>query len=154
MTEICKLLGTDKLNTTAYHPQTNGLTKRFNRTLTSMLAKKVEQSSRDWDQHLPYILFAYRASMQESVKESPFYLLYGRDPRLPTTLDVDTKAKQEIDVDTYKGEMALKFDEAWGLAQENIRTAQRQQKAYYDRQSRPPSFNIGDRSSISVHACG
>ena len=45
--------------------------------------------------------------MQESVKESPFYLLYGRDPRLPTTLDVDTKAKQEIDVDTYKGEMAL-----------------------------------------------
>ena len=41
--------------------------------------------------------------------------------------------------------MALKFDEAWGLAQDNIRTAQRQQKAYYDRQSRPPRFNIGDR---------
>ena len=69
MTEICKLLDTDKLNTTVYHPQTNGLTERFNRTLTSMLAKKVEQSGRDWDQHLPYILFAYRASMQESVKE-------------------------------------------------------------------------------------
>ena len=116
MTEICKLLGTDKLNTTAYHPHTNGLTERFNRILTSMLAKKVEQSGRDWDQHLPYILFAYRASMQESVKESPFYLLYGRDPRLPTTLDVDTKAKQEIDVDAYKGEMALNFDKAWSLA--------------------------------------
>ena len=53
-----------------------------------MLAKKVEQSGKDWDQHLPYILFAYRASMQESVKESPFYLLYGRDPRLPTALDI------------------------------------------------------------------
>ena len=82
-----------------------------------MLAKKVEQSSRDWDQHLPYILFAYRASMQESVKESPFYLVYGRDPRLPTTLDVDTKAIQEIDVDTYK---ALRFNETWGLPQYNI----------------------------------
>ena len=40
--------------------------------------------------------------MQESVKESPFHLLYGRDPRLLTTLDMDNNAKQEIDVDTYK----------------------------------------------------
>ena len=77
-------------------------------------------------------------------------MLYGRDPRLPT-LDVDTKAIQEIDVDTYKGEMALEFNEAWGLAKDNIRSAQRQQKAYYDRQSRPPRFNIG--VSVSVHAC-
>lgn len=46
--------------------------------------------------------------MQESVKESSFYLLYGRDPRLPTTLDMDIKAKVEIDVDTYKGKMAVK----------------------------------------------
>jgi len=45
MTEICKLLG----NTTAYHPQTDGLTEQFNRTLTSMLAKKVEHSGKDWD---------------------------------------------------------------------------------------------------------
>ena len=70
--------------------------------------------------------------MQESVKESPFYLLYGRDPRLPTTLDMDNNAKQEIDVDTYKGEMAIKFDEACDLAQNNIKRAQRHQKAYYD----------------------
>ena len=44
---------------------------------------------------------------------------------MPTTLDVDTKAIQEINVDTYKGEMALKFNETWGLAQDNIRSAQR-----------------------------
>ena len=152
MTEICKLLGTNKINTTAYHPHTNGLTERFNRTLTNMLAKKVEQSGKDWDQHLPYILFAYRASMQESVKESPFYLLYGRDPRLPTTLDMDNNAKQEIDVDTYKGEMAIKFDEAWGLAQNNIKRAQKHQKAYYDKQSKPPRFKVGDRVFVYIPA--
>ena len=44
LTEICKLLGVEKLNTTAYHPQTDGLVEHFNCTLTDMLAKKVEQS--------------------------------------------------------------------------------------------------------------
>ena len=117
-----------------------------------MLAKKVEQSGKDWDQHLPYILFAYRASMQESVKESPFYLLYGRDPRLPTTLDMGNIAKQEIDVDTYKGEIAIKFNEAWDLAQNNIKRAQRHQKAYYDKQSKPPRFKVGDRVFVYMPA--
>ena len=41
--DICNLLGVKKINTTAYHPQTNGLTERFNRTLTDMLAKRVEK---------------------------------------------------------------------------------------------------------------
>ena len=45
--EICELLGVEKLNTTAYHPQTDGLAERFDRTLTHMLAKRVEQSGRD-----------------------------------------------------------------------------------------------------------
>ena len=53
MTEICEFLGVSKINTTAYHPQTNGLTEQFNRTLTDMLAKKVEQNGRDWDSHIP-----------------------------------------------------------------------------------------------------
>ena len=44
--EICEFLGVEKLNTIAYHPQTDGLAERFNRTLTDMLARKVEQSGR------------------------------------------------------------------------------------------------------------
>ena len=39
MKEMCGVLGMKKINTTAYHPQTDGLFERFNRTLTSMLAK-------------------------------------------------------------------------------------------------------------------
>ena len=51
-----------------------------------MLAKRVEQSGRDWNANLPFVLFTYRASLQELTKESPFYLLYGCGPRLPTIL--------------------------------------------------------------------
>ena len=73
MKEVQDLLGFHKVNTTAYHPQTNGLVERFNRTLTTMLAKTVERGGRDWDKHIPYVLFAYPASQQESTQESPFY---------------------------------------------------------------------------------
>ena len=77
MFENYRLMGIKKLNTTAYHPQTDGLVERFNRTLSDMLAKTVAIGGKDWDDCLPYVLFAYRASPQESTGESPFFLLYG-----------------------------------------------------------------------------
>jgi len=54
--------------------------------------------------------------MQESNKESPFYLLYGRNPRLPTTLEMDIMSHEETDVDNYKNEISIKLAEAWKLA--------------------------------------
>lgn len=84
LSEVYQLMGMRKVNTTVYHPQTDGLVKRLNRTMTDMLAKTVQKHGTDWDERLPYVLFAYRASLQESTRESPFFLLYGRDPKLPT----------------------------------------------------------------------
>ena len=74
-------MGMKKVNTTAYHPQGDGLVERFNKTLLNMLAKTVKTGGHDWDDRL---LFAYRVSLQASTGESPFFLLYGRDPQLPT----------------------------------------------------------------------
>ena len=81
---VCEFMGVKKVNTSAYHPQSDGLVERFNRTLTDMLAKSVSTGTSDWDDKLPYVLFSYRASLQSSTGESPFFLLYGRDPQLPT----------------------------------------------------------------------
>ena len=98
--------------------QTNGLTERFNRTLTDMLAKRVERNGKGWDTHIHlFFLFSYRVSVQKSVKESLFYLLYDHDPRLLTTLEVDTMSyDEEIDVNSYKREVSTKLAEAWELA--------------------------------------
>ena len=82
--ELCKILGVRKLNTSGYHPQTDGMVERFNSTLTGMIAKSCDIRDRDRDDHLPFLLFAYRASAQDPTKESPFFLLHGRDPRIPT----------------------------------------------------------------------
>lgn len=78
-------MGSKKVNTTANHPQTDSLVERFNRTLVGMLAKRVTET-KEWDDLLPYVLFAYWSLMQVSTRESPFYLLYSCDSQLPTEL--------------------------------------------------------------------
>ena len=62
MREVYHLMGIHKVSTTAYHPQSDGLVERFNRTLTDMLSKVVDRQRRD--KHLPYVLFAYRACLR------------------------------------------------------------------------------------------
>lgn len=66
--------------TTAYHPQTNGLTERFNSTLGDMLAMYVSSDHTNWDQVLPFITYAYNTAQQATTGFSPFFLLYGREP--------------------------------------------------------------------------
>ncbi|CAG2194960.1 unnamed protein product [Mytilus edulis] len=71
--EICKLMNTKKTFTTAYHPETDGLVERFNGTLTAMLSMYVSGHQRDWDTFIPFVLFAYRTSLHESIQETPFF---------------------------------------------------------------------------------
>ena len=146
MVDVYGLLGIRKANTTAYHPQTDGLVERFHRTLTDMLAKNVKRTGRDWDGHLPYVLFSYRTSIQTSTRESPFYLLYGRDPRLPGDAVLSTpEDRRTIDLRDYKTEMSQPFTEAWKLAQCQVQKAQKSQKEYYDRGTVTDKVHVGDR---------
>ena len=78
------LLNIKKVNTSEYHPQTAGLVERFHQTLITMFSMYVEMHGQDWDHYLPYMLYAYRISAQESTHESPFFLMFGRNPRQPT----------------------------------------------------------------------
>ena len=151
--EVCVLMGIKKANTTAYHPQTDGLVERFNQTLTDMLAKTVEQDGKNWDVRLPYVLFAHRTSPQESTKESPFYLLYGRDPQLPTGIDMScTPATRAlINIDNYKEEVTRNMQEAWTLAKKKIKTSQKKQKFYYNRRTRIPTFLSQEFSVVRLY---
>jgi len=142
VSEVCKLFGVKKLNTSGYHQQTNGLCERFNSTLIQMLVKAGDRFGQDWDKHLPYVLYAYRVSVQDSTKESPFFLLYGRDPTLPT-LDALLRERTPymVDLNDYKTELTTGMASAWKLAQENIATAQQRQKATYDRKAKEPTLS-------------
>ena len=72
LAELYHLLQVKAVKTSPYHPQTDGLVKRFNRTLKSMLRKTVTDEGKDWDRLLPYVLFAYREVPQSSTRFSPF----------------------------------------------------------------------------------
>lgn len=65
---------------TAYHPQTNGMTERFNRTLGSMLSMYVASDHSNWDQVLPFVTYAYNTAVQATTGFSPYFLLYGQEP--------------------------------------------------------------------------
>ena len=79
--ELYKLLGIRSIRTSVYHPQTDGLVERFNRTLKSMIWKFVHDESRNWDKWLVPLLFAVREVPQASTGFSPFELLFSRKPR-------------------------------------------------------------------------
>ena len=103
-----------------------------------MLAKTVKKGSRDWDKHLLYVLFVYRASEQQSF---PFFLLYGCDPRLPIEAALSpSKARRQMDLHEYGVYIADKLAEAWDLATRNIKKAQKQQKKNSDQHAGPLTF--------------
>ena len=84
--KICKLLQIWKTRTTPYHPQCDGLVERFNRTLLSMLATCAEGHPFDWEQQLRKVCMAYNISVQSSTGFTPFYLMFGRQARLPVDI--------------------------------------------------------------------
>ena len=79
LAELYSLLHIHSIRTSPYHPQTDGLVERFNKTLKSMLRKAVDTEGKNWDKLIPYLLFAYREVPQASTGFSPFELVYGRN---------------------------------------------------------------------------
>ncbi|PIK38531.1 hypothetical protein BSL78_24624 [Apostichopus japonicus] len=80
---MCRMLDIGKTRTTPFHPQSDGMVERFNRTLEAMLSTVVSRNQKDWDTWLPYTMMAYRSAQHESTGFSPAELMFGRSIGLP-----------------------------------------------------------------------
>ena len=123
----------------------NGLVERFNQTPKKMLQKFVADTGRNWDQWLPFLLFAYREVPQASMGFSPFELLYGWE--VQGTLDLLLKiweapatGTSDRGVVQFVLEMRDRLAKYWDEAKVNLREAQQTQKAWYDRQAKRREF--------------
>ena len=72
-------------HSTTYHPQTNGLVERQNRTLISMLRVYCSRYMDDWDKHLPQVMGAYNSTEHSTTGISPHMMVTGHEKALPLT---------------------------------------------------------------------
>ena len=146
MAEVCKIMGIHQVNTTAYHPQTDGLVEWFNRTLTNMLAKTVEKNDRDWDLRLPYVLLLIGQLCKPLPVNQPFFLMYGCDAHLPTATDVTTTTEHDlVDLSDFGESLMTNLSEARELARKSIQNSQKKRKQNYDKRACANVFRVGDR---------
>ena len=82
----CKLLKINKIQTTAYHPESNGALERSHRTLAEYLRHYINEDQTDWDEWIPFAMFAYNTTPHTATGYTPFELIYGHQADLPTAL--------------------------------------------------------------------
>lgn len=144
---MCELLQITKSRTTPYHPQSDGMVERFNRTLQQVLAMFVSENKDDWDDHLPYVTMAYRSSVQESTKCTPNLVMLGREISLPLDIMAGTHQYpsapdcQILYIEWLKSAMQRAFDTTY----ENLHLSFNKQKKYHDVKLKHRLFEIGDK---------
>ena len=101
--DVCALLATRHITTSPYCPQMNGAVERFNRTFKSILAKVAQEKPQEWQTYIPAVLLAYRTACHASLGDTPFFMLYGRDPWDP--LAYLTTAVGGVDTAAYRQQL-------------------------------------------------
>ena len=144
-TRLQALTGVKHSRTTPYHPQGNGQCERLNRTLLSMLRTLPKDHKRDWKNHLNKMTHAYNCTRNDSTGHSPFYLVFGRHPRLPIDLIFGLNEETVKGKSDYVSNWKQNLEEAYRIAAKNAAKAGQRAKDRYDKQPQSGALDPGDR---------
>ena len=150
--EMTKILGIKKTRTTPYHPQSDGLVERMNRSLKDMLSKVVNSQQDDWDLRIPQVLLAYRTMVHTSTGFSPHRMMFGREARMPIDLmlpEAPGERKYSSSMEYVEG-TKNGFREAYEIARGNTNRAAQRYKDYYDAKSHGVPYDVGDRVWLHI----
>lgn len=143
---LCQALGITRSRTTPYHPAGNGAAERFNQSLISMLRTLDDAKKRHWREHLGTLVHAYNTSWCSATGYSPYYLMFGRHPKLPIDLafGLRTSSDESSTVPEYVQKCQSRFKEAYKVAQETISKEHGYRKKTYDTRVRGACLDKGD----------
>ena len=141
-------LGAKHVTSSPYHPHSQGALERFHATLKSMLRAHCTKRQNDWDKELPFVLFAIRDSIQESLGYSPFELVYGHELRNPLKIAKEQWEDPRTETETvvsYVGNLRKRLESARKTAENHMSKAQEKMRRNYDRRSKGRQFCKGEK---------
>lgn len=141
--EVCKLLGIKKTHTTAYHPQSNGGLERSHRTLKEYLRNFINKNRDNWDEWAQYAIFTYNTTPHTATKFTPHEILYGFKAEIPNSLQKQPEVVYNYD--NYAFDLKNKLQNSYQLAKDNLIISKEISKKYYDKNSKPSQYKIGDK---------
>lgn len=102
----------------AYSPWVNGAVERMNGSIIRMLRNYVDDTQTNWDDMIPYVLFAYRATATRMTGYAPFQLVFGANARMPSIASLITTAAPShlgrlTDVETYVKALSGALQKSW-----------------------------------------
>ena len=147
MQKTCELLGIKRSNTTAFHPMSNSIVERTNRTLINMFAKFLEQHEHsEWDKNLPLLLLGLRAQIHRSLGVSPYCVMFGREPRLPVQMELDAPLRGRTrGITEYLDELKANLKALHQAAFDKSKISHKKNKAVYDRKINSFNYSPGDK---------
>ena len=138
--------GIKKTRTTAYNPKSDGMVERHNRTLIDQLAKMLLSHGGEWDTYVRQVAFAYNTSRHASTRFTPFYLLHGREARVPADVLVPSSVldcRGPGSLTEYASLIAGRLESAFSTARLNAAEAHERQKLYHDEGSCHRAYGVG-----------
>ena len=146
--QLEKLMGIKRLRTTPYHPQGNGQTERFNKTILSMLRTLSDKEKSNWKDALNKMTHAYNSSRNSATGYSPFFLMFGRKPKLPIDSMFDQAADKLPGSTPYVNKWYAEMIQAHRIASENSAKSRLLGKKQYDKKMHHIALETGDRVLI------
>ena len=144
--QVCDLLGIHKTRTTPFHAQSDGQVERWNRTIQQMLKGFVNQNRDDWDEHLPYLCMAYRATPHECTGCTPNLMMFGQENNMALDVMMGPPPKAKPDVACpveYVEWLRQTLNGVYQYASDQLDRNAKRQKNYYDKKSKPTQYKVG-----------
>ena len=142
--ELCKLTGIHKTRTTPFHPRSDGLTERANRTILQMLRSTTQEHPHDWPNRLPALSAAYRMTIHSVTKVTPNLAMLGREVLFPCTFIAALPTDSRVST-VYAGDFRDTLHDAHRRVREALRRNARTEKTYFDRSVKRVNFGIGQK---------